>query len=108
MSPPSAGSVQLNVMLVVDWASVVKIEGAAGTVSGIGMIAPLPSTDTVESPSELVAVTLTVTLAKSARLNGAARRAATGTEQVVAVLDSASQFVRSFSKVEVDVLISSL
>ena len=73
-----------------------KTEGAAGTVSAIGMIAPLPSDEIVESPSELVAVTLTDTLSELARLNGAARKVATGTEQVVALLDSASQFVRSF------------
>ena len=57
-------------------------------------------------------MTLTVTLAESTRLKGEDLRAATEIEQFledkIVELVSASQFVRSFSKVAVDVLISNL
>ena len=61
---------------------------------------------------EFVAVTLAVTLAESTRLNGEDLKATT---EIVQLLDdkieelvSASQFVTSFMKVAVDVLISNL
>jgi len=57
-------------------------------------------------------VTLAVTLAESTRLKGEDLKVATGIEQLlednIEELVSASQFVRSFSKAAVDVLISNL
>ena len=57
-------------------------------------------------------MTLAVTLAESTRLKGEDRRVVTGIEQLledkIDELVSASQFVKSFSKVAVDVLISNL
>ena len=50
----------------------------------VGIIAPLPSDETVESPTVFVAVTLAVTLTESPRLNGEARRVDTGIEQLLA------------------------
>ena len=78
----------------------------------VGIIAPLPSDETVESPIVFVAVTLAATLTESPRLKGEDRKLVTGIVQLLAdyidELVSASQFVRSFSKVAVDVLISTL
>ena len=90
----------------------VNTDGAVGADNATGRTAPLPSNDTVDCPIALNAVTLTVTLAESTRLKGEDLRAATGIEQLledkIDELVSASQFVRSFSKVAVDVLISNL
>ena len=83
-----------------------------GADKAFGRTAPLPSKDTAELPIEFVAVTLAVTLAESTRLNGEDLSATTGIVQLlddmIEELVSASQFVRSFSKVAVDVLISNL
>ena len=63
-------------------------------------------------PIKFVAVTLAVTLAESTRLNGEDLKAATGIVQLlddkIEELVSALQFIKSFSKVAVDVLISNL
>ena len=87
-------------------------DGAEGTDNAAGKTAPLPSKDTVDYPTALNAVTLAVTLAESTRLKGEDLRVATETEQLlkdnIDELVSASQFVRSFSKVAVEVLISNL
>ena len=89
-----------------------KTDGAVGADKALGRTAPFASEDTAELPIEFVAVTLAVTLAESTRLNGEDLRAATGIVQLrddkIEELVSASQFVRSFSKVAVDVLISNL
>ena len=99
-------------MLAVDWESVVNTEGAESAVLDTGNTAPFPSDETVDYPIALYAVTLTVTLAESTRLNGEDLRVVTGIEQFledkIVEFVSASQFVRSFSKVAVDVLISNL
>ena len=83
-----------------------------GDDNAAGRTAPLPSDDTVDCPIVLNAMTLTVTLAESTRLKGKDLIVATGIEQLlednIDELVSASQFVRSFSKVAVDVLISNL
>ena len=52
-----------------------------GSIGGSGIEAPLPSSETVNYPKELMAVTLAVTSAKSPKPNGAARRVATGMVQ---------------------------
>ena len=70
-------------MLVVDWASVVKTEGAEDAVLEKGKIAPLPSEDTAELPIEFVAVTRAVTLAESTRLNGEDLSEAAGIVQLL-------------------------
>ena len=89
-----------------------KDEGAKGTALDTGNIAPFPSKDAVDYPIALYAVTLAVTLAESTRLKGEDLKVATGIEQLlednIEEVVSASQFVRSFSKVAVDVLISNL
>ena len=99
-------------MLVVDYASVVKTNGAPGADTAFGKIAPFPSKDTAELPMEFLAVTLAVTLAESTRLKGEDLSATTGIVQLcddkIEELSSASQFVISFSKVAVDVLISKI
>ena len=89
-----------------------KTDGGVGAETAFGRAAPLPSKDTAELPMEFVAVTLAVTLAESTRLNGEDLKATT---EIVQLLDdkieelvSASQFVTSFMKVAVDVLISNL
>jgi len=91
---------------------VVNTDGAEGVDNTAGRTAPLPSKDSDDYPIALYAVTLTVTLAESARLKGKNLRVVTGIEQLledkIDELFSASQFVRSFSKVAVDVLISNL
>ena len=83
-----------------------------GAETALGRTAPLPSKDTAELPIEFVAVTLAVTLAESTRLNGEDLKAATGIVQLlddkIEELVSALQFIKSFSKVAVDVLISNL
>ena len=99
-------------MLAVDYAFVVNNDGAMGADTAFGRIAPLPSEDTAELPIKFVAVTRAVTLVESTRLKGEDLRAATGIVQLrddkIEELVSASQFVRSFSKVNVDVFISNL
>ena len=89
-----------------------KTDGGVGAETALGRTAPLPSKDTAELPIAFVAVTLAVTLAESTRLKGEDLRAATGIVQLrddkIEELVSALQFVRSFSKVAVDVLISNL
>jgi hypothetical protein len=89
-----------------------KDEGAEGTELDTDNTAPFPSDETIDYPITLYAVTLAVTLAESTRLKGEDRRVATGIEQLledkIIGLVSASQFVKSFSKVAVDVLISNL
>jgi len=91
---------------------VVNTEGAEGAALDTVNTAPFPSDETVDYPIALYAVTLAVTLAESTRLKGDDRRVATGIEQLledkIEELVSASQFVKSFSKVAVDVLISNL
>ena len=89
-----------------------KTDGAEGADIAFGKTAPLPSKDTVELPIAFVAVTLAVTVAESTRLKGEDLRTIT---EIVQLLDdkieepvSALQFVRSSSKVAVDVLISNL
>ena len=90
----------------------VNTVGAEGTDNAAGRTAPLPSNDTDDYPIALYAVTLAVTLAESTRLKGEDLKVARGIEQLledkIIGLDSASQFIRSFSKVVVDVLISNL
>ena len=87
-------------------------DGAEGTDNAAGRTAPLPSYETDDYPIALYVVTLAVTLAELVRLKGEDRRVATGIEQLledkIEELVSASQFVKSFSKVAVDVLISNL
>ena len=82
--------------------------GGSGSTGGTGRIAPLPSNDVLDSPSALTAVTLAYTESVVTRLNGDVRRVEAGTVQVLAELISALQFVSSYSKVLVLVLISSL
>ena len=77
------------------------------------MMAPLPSLDTYDDPISLIAVTRAVTVASSARLKGGCLRvSSTLTVQVLAEMIvasfSASQLVKSFSKVSVAVFISTL
>jgi len=97
--PVSAGGLQ-SITMSEPLSVVVGALGCDGTVKVRGMEAPLPSEDVAESPMELIAVTLTMTLSESARLNGLRRRVATGTVQLVDVKIaesfSASQLVRSF------------
>ena len=71
-------------MLDVDWLSVVKLDGGCGIVSAIGIVAPLPSSDVIESPIELNATTRISTEAKSARFQPGFLRVVTGIVQVVA------------------------
>ena len=83
-----------------------------GADKAFGRTAPFPSEDTAELPIEFAAVTRAVTLAESTRLKGEDLRAATGIVQLrddkIEELVSALQFVKSFSKVAVDVLISTM
>ena len=77
------------------------------------MIAPLPSSDTIDSPISLIAIILAMTTAESCRSNGDTLRvSSTLTVQDLAKMTvasfSASQSVRSFAKVPVAVLISTL
>ena len=89
-----------------------KTDGGVGAETAFGKTAPFPSEDTAELPIEFVAVTRAVTLTESTRLNGEDLKVATGIVQLlkdkIEELVSASQLVRSFSKVAVDVLISNL
>ena len=89
-----------------------KVVGASGSVGGIGIEAPFPSEDVTESPSVLNAVTWAYTESRLLRLKSPVRKVETGMVHVLAEmmveLFSASQSVKSFSKVLVDVLISSL
>ena len=91
----------------------VRVVGASGAVEvEIGIEAPLPSDDAVESPIELIAVTLAMTESVSPRSNGDASRVETGIVHSVADMIplsfSASQLLESIEKVDVEVLTSSL
>ena len=115
VSPPSSvGAVQEKSTydLDVNTSFLTNDVGGSGTTSAIGMDAPFPSEDTAESPMALKEVTRAIIVAESSRLYGAARSVRTGMVQLLAAimpeLFSASQFVKSFSKVFEAVLISSL
>jgi len=49
-----------------------------GSIGGSGIDAPLPSSENSNTPREFMDVILAVTEAKSAKLNGAALKVATG------------------------------
>ena len=116
VSPPLfAGAVHEKATYVFDVidSSLTNVVGGSGATSAIGIAAPLPSSDTIDSPRELIAMTLAITEAESCKLNGDYLRvSSTLTVQVLADMTvasfSASQSAESFSKVLVAVLISSL
>ena len=66
-----------------------------GSIGVSGIDAPLPSSEYVDSPREFMAATLAVTVAKSAKLNGVARKEATGMVQ-----DRAEVMVDSLSALQ--------
>ena len=115
VSPPLfAGAVHEKATYVFDVidSSLTNVVGGSGATSAIGIAAPFPSEDIAESPMALIEVTRAIIVAESSRLYGAARSVRTGMVQLLAEimpeLFSASQFVKSFSKVFEAVLISSL
>ena len=61
-------------MIILVSGSIAKL----GSIGGSGIDAPLPSSEIFDSPKEFMATTVAVTEAKSAKLNGAALRVATG------------------------------
>ena len=59
----------------------IQVSGSStklGSIGGSGIDAPLPSSEIFDSPKGFMATTVAVTEAKSAKLNGAARKIATG------------------------------
>ena len=79
--------------------SLTNVFGFSGFTSAIGIVAPLPTSDVIESPIELKATTRIFTEAKSAKLQGEILSVVTGTEQVaeemIVLSVVASQFVES-------------
>ena len=116
VSPPSiTGAVQEKATydLDVDTSSLINVVGGSGTTSATGIAAPLPSLDTADSPREFIAVTLAKTKSLSCKSYGDTLRvSSTLNVQVLVEMIfesfSASQSVKSFSKVLVAVLISTL
>lgn len=80
-----APAVQLKVMDVADLAETVSIN-ETGASAKVIMTAPLPASDTSESPYELKAKTLTKTLVPQGRLNGASRKVETLTVHCVSLI----------------------
>lgn len=56
----------------------VRLSGALGKEGGIGITAPEPAEDSIESPIVLIAITLALTYTPIAKLNGDTRSTATG------------------------------
>ena len=115
-APPSfSGALHEKVTWVfdVEISFLTNVVGGLGAVNAIGMTAPLPSSETIDSPISLMAVTLAKTVASFDRSNGLYLKvSSTLTVQVLVeimvALFSASQSDVSFSNVLLAVLISSL
>ena len=89
----------------------VKAVGASGSTSAMGMDTAVLSAEVVDSPRSLKAVTLAITSAKSAKLNGEFLSVVIGmvhyVSEIIVLSFSASQLFASIEKVDPDVLISS-
>ena len=115
-APPSfSGALHEKVTWVfdVEISFLTNVVGGLGAVNAIGITAPLPSSETVDSPISLMAVTLAKTVASFDRSKGLYLKvSSTLTVQVLVeimvALFSASQSDVSFSNVLLAVLISSL
>ena len=90
----------------------VKAVGASGSTSAMGIDTAVLSFEVADSPRLLIAVTLVITSAESARSKGVTLRSPIRTVHSVAVMIvpsfSASQLFVSIVNVDVEVLISSL
>ena len=88
--PPSAGAVQVITTLLLEIA-VVGAYGVKGTVAGI--IAPLPTGDTADSPIAFVAIILAETLDPTTRLQGEAFKTEMAIVQDVAIPVQSESFI---------------
>ena len=79
--PPSEEAVQLIITLVPE----IVVVGAAGVEGAVGNVAPLPSEDGAEGPTEFMAVILALTLDPFGRLYGVVFKVEIVTVQEIAV-----------------------